>query len=175
MENFVPVKLLVFFNNKGGVGKTTLACNVVSFMNMHRNKRVLLIDADPQCNATQGVLSDELLDEIYADPHSERKTLYSYLKPLEQGDASINSVLVPIPSTENGFGTDLIPGHPNMSLVEDRLSQAWSDLQGADPIRGYRISNWLAQLLKHVDQYDLVIFDVGPSLGALNRDACSRY
>ncbi|MFH7191441.1 ParA family protein, partial [Klebsiella pneumoniae] len=57
-----------------------------------------------------------------------------------------------------------------MSLVEDRLSQAWSDLQGADPIRGYRISNWMSQLLHSIgDRYDLIVFDVGPSLGALNR------
>lgn len=166
----MPAKTIVFFNNKGGVGKTTLTCNVVSFLNMHRGKRVLLVDADPQCNATQAVLSDELLDEVYLGDKAKRLTLYSYLAPLEEGEATIRADLKPIDSAENGFKTDIIPGHPHMSLIEDRLSQAWSDMRGSDDIRGYRISNWLAQLLHHVgDSYDFVVFDVGPSLGALNR------
>lgn len=118
----MPAKTIVFFNNKGGVGKTTLACNVVSFLNMHRGMHVLLIDADPQCNASQSVLSDDLLDEIYWDTNSERETLHSYLRPLEQGDATIRTDVHPIKAEENAFQTDIIAGHPNMSLVEDRLS-----------------------------------------------------
>jgi cellulose biosynthesis protein BcsQ len=59
------VKTLVFFNNKGGVGKTTLACNVVSYLNLRKNKRALLIDADPQCNATQAMLGDDVLQDVY--------------------------------------------------------------------------------------------------------------
>ena len=51
----------------------------------------------------------------------------------------------------------------------DRLSDSWSKLQGGD-IGGFRITNWCLQLLDAVkDMYDLVVFDVGPSLGALNR------
>ena len=90
------------------MGKTTLACNVVSFLNMHLGKRVLLIDGDPQCNATQSVFSDELLDEIYLDPASQRKTLHSYLRPLEQGDATILSEVVPIPASDNNCKTDIL-------------------------------------------------------------------
>src|SRR5690606_31698577 len=65
--------------------------------------------------------------------------------------------------------TDIVPGHPRMSIIEDRLSDAWSNLQGRE-IRGYRITSWCYQLLRSLEkQYDLVVFDVGPSLGALNR------
>jgi cellulose biosynthesis protein BcsQ len=42
-----------FFNNKGGVGKTTLMCNIAAFLSLERQKRVLVIDADPQANASQ--------------------------------------------------------------------------------------------------------------------------
>ncbi|MES2208506.1 MAG: ParA family protein [Pseudomonadota bacterium] len=165
------MKSLVFFNNKGGVGKTTLTCNVVSYLNINCNKRVLLVDADPQCNATQAILPDELIEEIYLSSTSSYKTLYSYLKPFERGEPTIIGPIVPISRNDNKFQTDIIPGHPNMSLIEDKLSRAWGDLQGANSVGGYRITNWLSQIFSSLthDQYDLIIFDVGPSLGALNR------
>ncbi|SEC01162.1 ParA family protein [Bradyrhizobium erythrophlei] len=165
------MKTLVFFNNKGGVGKTTLTCNVVSYLNLHKGKRVLLIDADPQCNASQLMLADDVIESLYLSKKVKSPTtLYTHLRPLEQGDAAVSSTLRPILASQNAFATDLIPCHPNMALIEDRLSQAWADLRGGDEIRGYRISNWVSQLLeKSAAKYDLVVFDVGPSLGAINR------
>jgi cellulose biosynthesis protein BcsQ len=163
------LKSIVFFNNKGGVGKTTLACNLVSYMNMHKGKRVLLVDADPQCNATQAILSDEVCEEIYLADNSPIKTLYSYLMPFEMGDSQVQLPAEPILGTKNRFQTDLIPGHPNMSVIEDKLSDAWSDVRGRD-VGGYRVTNWCHQLIDSLeDRYDIVVFDVGPSLGALNR------
>jgi cellulose biosynthesis protein BcsQ len=78
------MKSLVFFNNKGGVGKTTLACNVVSFLNTQKGKRALLIDADPQCNATQSILSDETCEDIYLNENPEYETIFSCLSPLSK-------------------------------------------------------------------------------------------
>jgi len=163
------VKSIAFFNNKGGVGKTTLACNLVSYMNMHKGKRVLLVDADPQCNATQAMLSDEECEQIYLSCNPPSKTLYSYLSPFEMGEPQIELPAEPVLGTKNRFRTDLIPGHPSMSVIEDKLSDAWSLVRGRD-IGGYRITNWCHQLLESLeDRYDLIVFDVGPSLGALNR------
>jgi cellulose biosynthesis protein BcsQ len=163
------MKSIVFFNNKGGVGKTTLACNLVSYMNMHKKVRVLLVDADPQCNATQAILSDEECEKVYMSKYPGERTLYSYLAPLEMGEPQIQLPVSPILGTTNRFSTDLIPGHPNMSIIEDRLSDAWSSVRGRE-VGGYRITNWCNHLLSDLgDRYDLVVFDVGPSLGALNR------
>jgi cellulose biosynthesis protein BcsQ len=136
-----PLKSLVFFNNKGGVGKTTLTCNVVSFLNLHKSKRVLLIDADPQCNATQALLEDDMCEAIYLSKKPSAKTLFDYLKPIEAGEPSIDDSVMPLLGTQNAFGTDLIPGHPKMSLIEDILSSAWGRLQAAEP-SGFRITNW---------------------------------
>jgi hypothetical protein len=62
-----------------------------------------------------------------------------------------------------------LPGHPQLALLEDRLSQAWLQLSGGD-VGGARQTNWNTQLCTAVAKdYDLVFFDVGPSLGALNR------
>ena len=163
------MKSLVFFNNKGGVGKTTLTCNVVSYLTTHRQKRVLLIDSDPQCNATQAILSDAICESLYLSNSPPTKTLFDYLAPIEAGEPTISAKPEPYIGTHNLFGADLIPGHPKMSLVEDKLSSAWNELQAGTP-SGYRISNWCSQLFVHLaPRYDLIVFDVGPSLGALNR------
>jgi cellulose biosynthesis protein BcsQ len=162
------VKTLVFFNNKGGVGKTTLACNVVSYLNKKKNIRALLIDADPQCNATQAMLGDEVLQDVYLNSSDAVDTLYTYMSPIGNGDSDIVRNIRPLSGALNNFGTPLIPGHPNMSVVEDQLSTAWGELQ-ANKLRGFRITNWVAQMTPMLGDYDIVVFDVGPSLGALNR------
>ncbi|WP_448218392.1 ParA family protein [Endozoicomonas sp. 2B-B] len=163
------MKSIVFFNNKGGVGKTTLACNLVSYLNISKSKRVLLVDADPQCNATQAILDDDISESIYLGKNSNQSTLYTCLSPLEDGEPAINLNIKPFLGTKNNFKTDLIPGHPKMSIIEDRLSDAWSELRARET-RGYRITNWCHQLIQRFErEYDLIVFDVGPSLGALNR------
>jgi cellulose biosynthesis protein BcsQ len=159
---------IAFFNNKGGVGKTTLSCNIAAFLASHSEMRVLLVDADPQCNATQLLLSDELLETIYTPVQSNLKTLYDVCRPLQRGDSQIETIQS-LNRTLSRFKTDLLPGHPRMSILEDRLSDAWDKLKGGE-ISGARVSNWCAQLLKQNEpNYEFVIFDVGPSLGALNR------
>lgn len=165
----MALRSIAFFNNKGGVGKTTLTCNVASYLNLNMGKRVLLIDADPQCNATQAILSDEICEELYLGASPPTKTLFDYMAPIEAGEPAIQGPISPYLGTKNTFGTDLIPGHPKMALVEDKLSSAWNELQAGTP-SGYRISNWCSQLFESIrDRYDFVLFDVGPSLGALNR------
>lgn len=90
------MEAIVFFNNKGGVGKTTLACNVVSYINQNMNKRALLIDADPQCNATQAILSEEVCEEIYLSETPTQKTIFNYVRPLQMGESSISLPINPI-------------------------------------------------------------------------------
>jgi cellulose biosynthesis protein BcsQ len=163
------LKSIVFFNNKGGVGKTTLACNIASYLNTHLRKKTLLIDADPQCNATQSLFSDELCQEIYLSNQTTYSTLFDYLGPLREGYPEISKDYSPILGSSNKFNTDIIPGHPRMSIIEDRLSDSWNKAMQGD-IGGIRVTNWCHQLLMLLcRQYDLIIFDVGPSLGALNR------
>lgn len=162
---------LCFFNNKGGVGKTTLACNVASYLAETQNLNVLLVDADPQCNATQLVLADETTERLYSssDASLNIDSLKQVLLPLLAGDASLGvSHNIAAPSS-NRFGISVLPGHPHVALLEDKLSNAWTELLGGD-LGGARVSNWNTQLLSQLRlQYDLVVYDVGPSLGALNR------
>ena len=163
------MKTIVFFNNKGGVGKTTLACNLVSYLNLHKDKKVLIIDLDPQCNSTQAILSDKVCEEIYLDESPTYHTIYNCVKPLEMGEPSIDPNIRPVPGSVNRYGTDIIPGHPKMSIIEDRLSEGWSKVKARE-IGGFRVTNWAHALVRNFkNEYDFIFFDVGPSLGALNR------
>ncbi|CPV97695.1 ParA family protein [Mycobacteroides abscessus] len=163
-------KSVVFFNNKGGVGKTTLACNVASYLAQNRALRILLVDCDPQCNTTQLVLdNDQWLAMYWNGQKSVAPTLIDVVRPIELGDANIQPNVDPVKSSSNRFRVDLLPGHPRMSIIEDLLSRSWSEAVGGD-IGGIRRSNWVASLVREYrDRYDLVFFDVGPSLGSLNR------
>ena len=60
------MKLLSVFNNKGGVGKTTLVANLGAELALSFGAKVLVVDADPQCNLTQYVLGEEESLSIYA-------------------------------------------------------------------------------------------------------------
>jgi cellulose biosynthesis protein BcsQ len=164
------VKSIAFFNNKGGVGKTTLSCNIAAHFAGPLRKRVLVIDCDPQCNASQLILADDRCQEIYHGGNSSTgSTLLTVMRPISEGDASIAQDVTPERSSQNRFGVDLLPGHPAMSVVEDRLSTAWNNLRAAE-IGGFRITNWFPQLLVQLSaRYDVVFVDLGPSLGPLTR------
>jgi cellulose biosynthesis protein BcsQ len=162
---------ICFFNNKGGVGKTTLACNVASYLAQTERLNVLLVDADPQCNATQLVLTDEVTEAIYRedDESGPFDTLRDILSPVLAGEATLEPLRRPATPGTNRFGISVLAGHPKIALLEDKLSGAWTDFLGGD-LGGARVTNWNTQLLSALSpQYDLIVYDVGPSLGALNR------
>lgn len=164
------MKVITFFNNKGGVGKTTLGVNIAAYFSMEMNKRVLIIDVDPQANTTQMLIPEEKWDELYSEKSKTVNTLYDYLMPLIQGEPSINvDSLDPMKNAENRFKVDLIPGDPSVSIIEDILSDSWNKCISGS-IEGFRKTNWLKSIInKFEDSYDYIFIDVGPSLGALNR------
>ena len=146
-------------------------------------KRVLIIDCDPQCNITQYVLGDEKTIDLYWPEKSDKdepkvRTILDVVQPIIDGDASINKNVKPMPASKNRFGVDLLPGNPRFSLFEDQLSQAWADIPSGKA-GGFRVTNWLRSYLESNDSsYDIVFVDVSPSLGALNRSvllACDKF
>lgn len=168
------MRAISFFNNKGGVGKTTLTCNLAALL-AETGCRVLLIDCDPQCNATVLVLGEERAASLYwpttGSGTSELPTILDVVGPIEHGDADINSNVLPSPAEHNRFGVDVLPGHPRLSVVEDRLSDAWRDAISGDT-GGLRKTSWVSKLVTSMgSKYDYVFLDLGPSLGSLNRTA----
>jgi cellulose biosynthesis protein BcsQ len=163
IEGVNEMQSIAFFNNKGGVGKTTLLCNVAAYLAIEMDKKVLVVDADPQCNATQLMLDELKVFELYDNQKSF--TIHSIIHPLSIGKG-YSETLEPIAVTD--YGVDLIPGDPRLALKEDLLSKDWQDAIAGD-IRGLRTSFLFSQLLDRCQDYDFVLFDMGPSLGSINR------
>jgi cellulose biosynthesis protein BcsQ len=156
------MKSIAFFNNKGGVGKTTLLCNVAAYASLHLNKRVAVIDSDPQCNATQYIFDDESLEEIYGD---NGFTINDIIEPLSLGEGFFHNLQM---KPSNTFGFDVLPGDPKLALMEDFLAQDWSAAKSGN-VRGMKTNLVFSDLFSRLHQYDLVFIDVSPSLGAINR------
>lgn len=159
---------LAFINNKGGVGKTTLACNMAYHLSREGGQRVLVIDLDPQCNATQLLLSDDQWDELYGDfsLKDDKRSILHALRKIRRGDSGIDTTYEPVRSAR--FEVDVLPGHPSLALLEDTFSSSWESFVGGD-LGGARRTHWVAELVRGATDYDLIILDAGPSLGALNR------
>ncbi|MHB2054674.1 ParA family protein [Pantoea dispersa] len=163
------MKSLAMFNNKGGVGKTTLTCNLASYIALNYGKRVLVVDCDPQCNSTQLIMGLDKSAEFYLTDDAKISTIKDVLQPISDGDSNINTDLKFFSAKDNRFGVDLLPGHPFLAMIEDNLGAAWSLLKGGAR-QGFRQTNWNTLLCAYLnDKYDLVIYDLGPSLGSINR------
>lgn len=157
------MKSIVVFNNKGGVGKTTLLCNLAAYLNIEENKKVIIVDADPQCNATAYLFPYSEIESIY---EKNEGTIYDIIRPVQRGRGYMKGELPILKSPH--FEVDVIAGDPRLSLAEDFLGKDWIDGKSGDH-RGLQTTLIFKDLLLKLQAYDYVIFDVGPSLGALNR------
>lgn len=154
---------VAFFNNKGGVGKTTLLCNIAAYCAMYLGKTVCVVDADPQCNATQYLFRDSIIDALYAE--NKGFTIFNIIEPLSLGEGYSKKLE---PRRSANFKVDVIPGDPRLALTEDLLASDWGGARAGD-VRGIRTNLVFTELLSRLQDYDLVFFDVSPSLGAINR------
>lgn len=124
---------------------------------------MLIVDADPQCNATIYLFPEENIIDIYEGEHG---SINDFFLPLTKGKGYFSGSL-PILKSKS-FNVDLIPGDPKLALREDLLATDWQQAQGGEP-RGLQTTLVFSELLKRCGEYDFVFFDLGPSLGAINR------
>jgi len=134
-------KIIAIANQKGGVGKTTSCINLAASLVAH-NRRVLLVDIDPQGNATMGSGVDK------------SKLNYS-INDVLLGEADIHQALL---GTQAGY--DLVPANDDLTFAELSLMQLTR--------KEYRLSHALAKLRC---SYDYILIDCPPSVNMLTINA----
>jgi chromosome partitioning protein len=146
-------RIIANANQKGGVGKTTLAINLSSgLIRANSNLRVLLVDADPQANATAVFLGIPFA----AGPRSDINTMYEVLVEQIPARAAIQSIQL-----EGGRGKlHILPSHLDLASAELELVNVFE--------RERRLRLALAPIQ---NDYDYIIIDCPPSLGLLTLNA----
>lgn len=158
---------IAFFNNKGGVGKTSLVYHC-AFMFAEQGYRVLAVDLDPQSNLSIMALDEERLEAMWPDgDHPE--TLHGAVAPLFGGTGDVRAAHIEPLSERLG----LLVGDLALSRIEDDLSTEWPRcLEGRE--RAFRVTTAFWRVIEAAasqHKADVVLLDVGPNLGAINRSA----
>lgn len=165
------MKTITFFNNKGGVGKTSLVYHL-AWMFSELGERTIAVDLDPQSNLTSAFLTEERLEELW--PEEDRHlTILATLQQLLDRLGDIQP-----PHLERiSDNLTLIAGDLGLSAFEDRLAEAWgrclSDNQ-AESGDAFRVMSSFYRVMRSAADdadADYVLIDVGPNLGAMNRAA----
>jgi cellulose biosynthesis protein BcsQ len=164
---FIRSKKLIFVNNKGGVGKTTLAFNcAVSFAKL--GYKTAIIDLDPQCNLSRLALGEEYYAKNLFS--SQEKTVYDMLRGVVEGGADIDLSVkfLPVRASQNLF---LLKGDINLSAYEALLINAYGQAAAGQRI-GYFQTSAIDRFLREKglnEEFDIFVIDTSPSLGLLNQ------
>jgi len=161
----MSIPIVAFFNNKGGVGKTTLVYHL-AWMYADLGACVLAADLDPQANLTSAFMDEAQLQELWPE-ESHNRTLYGCLEPMLKGVGDIAPAYV----HRVGDRLGLIAGDLALSGFEDELSSQWPGCMSRSE-RAFRVTSGFWRLLQAAATEhgaDLVLIDLGPNLGAINR------
>lgn len=155
---------IVFFNNKGGVGKTTFTYHL-GFALERLGRRVLFVDADPQCNLTSHLCDDEIVDHEWGE---NGNSIYKAVEPIIIGSGDVKFI-VPYKVPDRNIW--IFIGDLLFADFESELTTAWTQLLAGQE-RGFRVTSAIYRVVMNFcreQKIDYVLFDIGPNMGALNR------
>ncbi|MFZ1528850.1 MAG: AAA family ATPase [Ferruginibacter sp.] len=178
------MRIISVFNNKGGVGKSTLTYHLGNAL-AELGHKVLMVDLDPQCNLTICAMMEEDLHNIWAeedtfiddyemafannqDISNSTRSIHFILKPTEDGLSEPNHLP---PPHQIGRNIDLIPGRLSLHKYENRIAERWSGIYQGDNLAIRTVTNIrnVCQRYAELKGYEYVLIDTSPSLGILNK------
>ena len=179
--------IVSLYNHKGGVSKTTTTFNLAHALEEHLHKKVLLVDADPQCNLTELALLpiidavDERAEKTGGQVDLPGTTLAQALAPRLDGtraDVDVEAISLVQPDPERQIF--VFRGDIALHEAEDQLSYAHSQRMTTDmhQKRNYVAIHDMLRRLADLHKFEIVLVDVGPSAGALTRSfflSCDRF
>lgn len=183
------MNIISIFNNKGGVGKSTLTYHLGQALS-EINYKVLMIDLDPQSNLSLFALNDDEIEKIWNEEesfiddyekarkeindenfkkfHQGIRSIHYILKPAEDGQSEEDSLPRPLEINNNLL---LVPGRLTLHTFEDKLAQEWSRAFIGKP----EALRTITAIRKICTQYaeklgvNIILIDTSPSLGILNK------
>jgi chromosome partitioning protein len=164
---FIRTKKLICTNNKGGVGKTTLAFNLAVSL-AKKGYKIVLVDLDPQCNLSRLCLGKEYYEKTLFS--LEEKSVYNVLQGVIEGGSDVDTSVQFIQLSQDK-NLSLLKGDINLSLYESLLTTAYGQAASGQQI-GYFQTSAIDRFLREKgmsDDVDVFIVDTSPSLGLLNQ------
>lgn len=184
------MKIVSLFNNKGGVGKSTLSYHLGCALGF-LGKKVLFVDLDPQCNLTINAMFEKELEAIWQEEEpymddfsgtveknpenkilSKPRSVHFLLKPVEDGFSEFEW----LPPAKQIFNNVFIlPGRLSLYKFESKISERWNGLYQGDSLSIRTVTAFRNICERYAKKYeiDYVIVDTSPSLGIMNKTIIS--
>ncbi len=159
---------IVFFNHKGGVSKTTTTYNL-GWMLAENGKRILLVDADPQCNLTALILNENF-EQYFLEDATKYNNIKDGVKVAFEGKPKPISPVECFSPTRNA-NVFLLAGHANLSEYDAALSFAQTSNNAISALQN--LPGAFNELInKTADKYkiDYVLIDLSPALSSINQN-----
>lgn len=179
-------QIITLYNHKGGVSKTTTTYHLGYALAEGMGLKVLVVDADPQCNLTELCLSKiiDVLDEKEEQGEATAlpgTSVKDALWPRLEGErASVDVESIELTEFDDALPLYIFRGDIGLSEAEDRLSYAYSQRLTSDmhQKRTYVAVHDMLRRLGDLHKFDVILVDVGPSAAALTRSfflACDSF
>lgn len=168
MQKEIVMKKIVLFNHKGGVSKTTSAFHL-GWMIANKGHKVLLVDADPQCNLTALMLGNEF-DNYYENDNTKNQNLMDGVSPAFSGSPTPIKPVQCVQAKRNK-NLYLIPGHMNLSEYDAQLNFAFTASQTMISLQNLpgAFNDLITKTAESIDA-EYVLIDLNPSLSTINQD-----